>query len=122
MEGARERGRSGVEAVGECRDCVRRQRRPMDLGGLQQEGQPDEKGEEDGGGENEALHSGLRRAQRRLVAAAGRGSGRSMRVSGYFAGDGRRCWGLVAGDLRHPHEWPDGRTASFGSDLCRPRA
>jgi hypothetical protein len=40
VEGARERGRSGVEAVGECRDCVRRQRRPMDLGGLQQEGQP----------------------------------------------------------------------------------
>ena len=65
-------------------------------------GSTDEKGEEDGGGENEALHAGLRRAQRRLVAAR-RGRSRSRRVSGDFARDRRRRrrWGLVAGDLRH---------------------
>ena len=64
-------------------------------------GSTDEKGEEDGGGENEALHAGLRRAQRRVV-AAGRGRSRSIRVCGDFAGDRRRRrWGLVAGDLRH---------------------
>jgi len=65
-------------------------------------GSTDEKGEEDGGGENEALHARLRRAQRRLVAAR-RGRSRSRRVSGDFARDRRRRrrWGLVAGDLRH---------------------
>lgn len=52
MEAAGERWRIGVEAVGEGGDCVGRQRRAVDLGGFQQEGQSEEEGEEDGGGED----------------------------------------------------------------------
>jgi hypothetical protein len=39
VEAAWEGGRSGAEAVGECRDCVRREQRMMDLGRFKQEGQ-----------------------------------------------------------------------------------
>lgn len=40
MEAAGERGRVGVEAAGKGGDCVGRQRRAVDLGGLEQQGQP----------------------------------------------------------------------------------
>jgi hypothetical protein len=61
-----------------------------------------EEGEEDGDGEDEPLHAGLRRAQRQLAASGGGGS-RCGRDSGAFAGGakGRRRRHLVAGDLRH---------------------
>jgi hypothetical protein len=61
-----------------------------------------EEGEEDGDGEDEPLHAGLRRAKRRLAASGGCGS-RCGRDSGAFAvgGKGRRRCHLVAGDLRH---------------------
>jgi hypothetical protein len=67
-------------------------------------GSTEEEGEEDGGGEDEALDAGLRRA-RQPLAAAGRCRIRSRLESGDFARGGRsrrrRRWGLVAGDLRH---------------------
>jgi hypothetical protein len=67
-------------------------------------GSTEEEGEEDGGGEDEALHAGLRRARRRIPAACRCGI-RSRLASGGFAGGGRsrrrRRWDLVAGDLRH---------------------
>lgn len=73
METAGEGGRMRVEAAGQVADCIGGQRRPVDLGGFEQEGQPDEEGEEDGGGEDEALRAGLRRSWRWLVAGGGGG-------------------------------------------------
>lgn len=89
MDTAGEGGRVGVEAAGQVGDRVGGQRRPVDLGGFEQEGQPDEEGEEDGGGEGEALRAGPRRSWRRLVAGGG-GGRRRGRVEGGFAGAGRR--------------------------------
>lgn len=78
-----------MEASGQVGDCIGGQRRPVDLGGFEQEGQSDEEGEEDGGGEDEAFRAGLRRLWRRLVAGGG-GGRRRGRVERGFTGAGRR--------------------------------
>lgn len=89
METAGEGGGVRLEAAGQVADCIRGQRRPVDLGGFEQERQSDDEGDEDGGGEDEALRAGLLRARQRLVAigVGGRGSGRQH---GGFVGAGRR--------------------------------
>lgn len=90
MEAAGEGGWVGVEAAGQVGDCVGGQRRAVDLGGFEQEGQSDEEGEEHGGSEDEALRAGLRRARRRRLVACGGGGRRRGRVERGFTGAGRR--------------------------------
>lgn len=89
VETAGKGGRVRLEAAGQVGDCVGGQRRPVDLGGFEQQGQSDEEGEEDGGGEDEALRAGLPRAWRRLVPVGGGGRGRGREERG-FLGAGRR--------------------------------
>lgn len=47
METTGKGGRVRLEAAGQVGDCVGGQRRPVDLGGFEQQGQSDEEGEED---------------------------------------------------------------------------
>ena len=89
VETAGEGWRVRLEAAGQVGDCVGGQRRPVDLGGFEQQGQSDEEGDEDRGGEDEALRAGLPRARRRLVPAGGGGRGRGREERG-FLGAGRR--------------------------------